>query len=130
MTVHLTYDLYLQKRPNLRVNQHVKYLDQKSFSSKVFVRTQTRPIALTGPLEWLINNLGEFFWREEWWKANWLDDKVSNGDKQHQYDEAGQQETAHHQRVFRDTRRVHACTQYNTSQCTVSPITEQITGVN
>ena len=41
------------------MNQNIKYLGQRSFYSKVIVltrrRSQTRPIALPGPLNWSVN---------------------------------------------------------------------------
>ena len=46
----------------VKVNQHAKYLNQKTFHSRIIVQTHThththnRPIALPGPLQWSVTN--------------------------------------------------------------------------
>jgi len=53
LTQDLTFELDLDK---VTLKQLVKYLGQRSYISKIIVRTQRqthiRPIALPGPLKW------------------------------------------------------------------------------
>jgi len=57
----LTFEHYLDR---LKMNRLAKYLGQMSFSSKVLVLTQTDthigPIALLGPIKWLVRSLKMF----------------------------------------------------------------------
>jgi len=58
MTSIFAFDLGI---PNVKVEQCVKYLGQRSFRSKVMVltdrHTYTGPIALRGPLKWSVINI-------------------------------------------------------------------------